>query len=185
MAQSPLFDPPPDRLGARLHEEVFGALPSATARALDDVRVAAAVRPLLARHWRPAQLAARVGALPVSADPVGAVVAFLEQLLGRDSPQQAWDSERSAREHERAEQGRRGERAASEQARAHWVAEARRSLGLPARARPVPPPRPASVCSACGRGGDFFVTRQVRLCGACVELLGSGRARLAVDAQAG
>ena len=181
----PLFDLPPDRLGARLHEEVFGALPSATARALDDVRVAAAVRPLLARRWRPAQLAARVGALPVSADPVAAVVAFLGQLLERDSPQQAWDGGRAARERERAEQDRRGTQAASEQVRAHWLAEARRSLGLPSRPRVVPVSRPPAVCATCGRTGEFFVTRQVRLCVACVELLGSGRARLAVDARAG
>ena len=185
MAQNPLFDPPRDRLGVRLHEQVFGALPASTARALDVPEVAAAVRRLLERGWRPAQLAARVGALPAAPDPVPAVTAFLEQLLDRDSPSTAWAREQAERDRERAERRPAPGDVASEAARAHWVAEARRTLGLPARPRPVPAPRQAPPCSSCSGDGEFFVTRQVRLCGHCVELLASGRARLAPSAAVG
>lgn len=185
MGQTPLFDPPPDRLGARLHQEVFGVLPAATARALDVPEVAAAVRPLLAAGWRPAQLAARVGAVPAAPDPLVAVVAFLIALQERDCPQRVWERERAERDRERAARDQQGRAAASDAARAHWAAEARRTLGLPARACPAPAARPAPVCSSCRGAGEFFVTRQVRLCSACVALLGSGRARLAASAQAG
>ena len=183
MGQSPLFDPPAGRLGRRLHDEVFGALPSLTARALDDAQVAAAVRPLLERGWRPAQLAARVGALPAAEDPVAAVTAFLEQLLARDCPQQEWERERAARA-DAAATHQSGPPPASAEVRAHWVAEARRALGVPAHAprRRPEPARPAPVCSSCGGEGAFFVTREVRLCADCVALLSSGRAHLAVSA---
>lgn len=184
MRQSPLFDAPPDRLGSRLHGEVFGALPSSTARALDLPEVAAAVRPLLARGWRPAQLAARVGALPAVDDPVPGVVAFLGQLLERDSPPERALQEQASRERERAAVLGTGA-PASPESRAHWVSEARRTLGLPPRVLAAAAPPPAPVCASCAGHGDFFVTRQVRLCQACVQLLASGSARLATAAQAG
>ena len=182
MAQSPLFDPPRDRLGARLHREVFGALPTTTARALDVPEVAAAVRPLLAGGWRPAQLGARVGALPAADDPVPGVTAFLVALRERDCPAHLWEREQAARRAERdARQLEQG--VASEESRARWAAEARRTLGLPARPRSAPTPRPCATCASCGSSGDFFVTRQVRLCRGCVDLLGSGRVRLAARAE--
>ena len=180
MGQDPLFDPPPDLLGRRLHAEVFGNLPALLARELDVREVAAAVRPLLARGWRPAQLGARVGALPAPADPVPAVVAFLEELLARRSPQESWQQDRAERAAARAEPD--GPPPASDEVRAHWVAEARRVLGTVARPHPQQPARPAPTCSSCAGEGAFFVTRTVRLCTACVELLDSGRARLAVGA---
>ena len=182
MAQDPLFDPPRDRLGRRLHDEVFGALPALLGRALDVPEVAAAVRPLLARGWRPAQLGARVGALPEPSDPVPAVVAFLEQLLERECPEQAWQRERAERARAHAASTDPGHVVASDEARAHWVAEARRALGVPAPGRRPPTPRAAPVCAACCGEGAFFVTREVRLCRSCVEMLGSGRAHLAVSA---
>ena len=185
MAQTPLFEAPRDRLGPRLHDEVFGALPSLTARALDVPEVAVAVRPLLERGWRPAQLAARVGALPVGGESVPTIVAFLGELLSRDAPQRAWERERAARELERAARAGQARAPASEQSRTHWAAEARRSLGLPLQPRPVAAPATPRSCATCGAAGEFFVTRQVRLCAACVDLLASGRARLAVAAQAG
>ena len=40
-AADTLFEPPADRLGARLHEEVFGALPVSVGRALDVPQVEA------------------------------------------------------------------------------------------------------------------------------------------------
>ena len=187
MAPSPLpeartmFDAPPDRLGPRLHEQVFGQLPALLARSLDVPEVAAAVRPLLQRGWRPAQLGARVGALPAAADPVPAVVAFLEQLLERTSPQEAWQRERAERARA-AEAEDDGRQVASDEVRAHWVAQARRSLGMPPSRPPAPPRAVERVCATCSGEGAFFVTRHVRLCEACVELLRSGRARLAVTA---
>jgi len=182
MAQDPLFEAPRDRLGRRLHDEVFGALPALLGKALDVAEVAAAVRPLLAQGWRPAQLGARVGALPEPSDPVPAVVAFLEQLLERDSPEQAWQRERAERAGVQAAAADPEHVVASDEARAHWVAQARRALGVPAPGRRPPPPRTAPVCAACRGEGAFFVTRQVRLCRACVELLSSGRAHVAVSA---
>ena len=181
-SQAPLFDAPAARLGRRTHEAVFGLLPASTAAALDDPAVAAAVRPLLERGWRPAQLAARVGALPASGDPVGAVVAFLAQLLERDTPQQAWERERAARADAAAVRAAQTPPPASDEVRAHWVAHARRSLGLPPRAVAPAAAAPARACASCPGEGTFFVTREVRLCGACVALLGSGRAHLAVGA---
>lgn len=190
MAQDPLFDPPPARLPRHLHDRVFGELPALVARCLDVPEVAAAVRPLLAAGWRPAQLGARVGALPGSPEPVDAVVALLCSLAARDSPQVRWERERAARLAAAEPTGAgapgapdgSGSRPASDQARAHWIAEARRSLGLAARPRPVPSPRPGPRCACCHDEGSFFVTRDVRLCAGCVSLLGSGRARLAVGA---
>lgn len=197
MGQDPLFDPPPDRLPRRLHAQVFGELPVLLARSLDVPEVAAVVRPLLAAGWRPPQLGARVGALPPSEDPVAAVVAFLHGLGQRASPQVAWQHERAERARVAvhvaevigagspevdAGTGAGQQKVASEQSRAHWIAEARRSLGLPARHRPVPPPRPAPRCASCRDEGSFFVTREVRLCAGCVSMLGTGRARVAVGA---
>lgn len=180
----PLFEVPHDRLGARLHEEVFGQLPAGTARALDLPEVAAAVRPLLAAGWRPAQLAARVGALPAG-DPVPVVLAFLQQLRERDSPQRQWEREQAEREREQTARREQAGRAASEESRARWAAEARAALGLPPRPRAVPPSRPTASCASCGGRADFFVTRQVRLCECCVQALGSGSVQLGPRAQAG
>lgn len=175
---APLFDVPPDHLGARLHDEVFGALPRSTARALDVPVVAAVVRPLLSAGWRPAQLAARVGALPAATDPVGSVVAFLTALRERDSPQHTWERERAARDVEQRQQREQVTGAASDESRADWAAEARRALGLPPRVLSVPPPRPRAPCASCGDAGDYFVTREVRLCTRCVEQLRSGSVSL-------
>lgn len=181
----PLFDTPRDKLGARLHSAVFGALPSATAHLLEDPDVAAAVRPLLARGWRPAQLAARVGALPAAADPVVAVIGLLERLAQRSCPQQAWDLERADREREARERRQDGHVAASDQARAHGLAQARSALGRPSHPQRQPPARPAAMCASCHGPGEFFVTRQVRLCASCVELLRSGEVHLVRVARAG
>lgn len=183
MGQTPLFETPRDRLGRRLHQDLCGPLPASLGRALDVPEVAAAVRPLLARGWRPAQLAARIGALPdVGSDPVPAVVAFLEALLERESPMQAHRRERAEQARWAKDHADRMPPPASDEARAHWVAEARRSLGLPPHRLPAPSAPPTRRCASCPGEGSFFVTRDVRLCGACVELLSSGRARLAVGA---
>lgn len=183
MTDTALFEEPQDRLSRRLHEALFGPLPASLGRACDVPEVAAAVRPLLLRGWRPAQLSARIGALPdPPGDPVPAVVAFLGQLLERSSPQEAADRERAERARQQAALTAAQPTPASDDERARWVAQARRSLGLPPRPRPVPTATSTRHCASCSGDGTYFVTRDVRLCGACVELLSSGRARLGVSA---
>lgn len=178
-----LFEPPADRLGRRLHAAVFDPLPTSVGRACDTPQVAAALRPLLARGWRPAQLSARIGALPDSGgDPVPAVLAFLELLLERSSPQQEHRHQQRERERERAAQAARAPVPATDAQRQHWVAQARRALGMMDRPRPLLSPATARGCACCPGQGTFFVTRQVRLCESCVQLLSSGQARLAVSA---
>lgn len=180
MGQDPLLDRPRARLGAALHDEVFGGLPALTGRALDDADVAAAVRVLLDAGWRPAQVGSRVGALPAAPDPVTAVLALLRQLAEAESPQQAWERQRAERARLQAPDD--GHRVATDEERARWVAEARRSLGMPPRRRAEPAPEPVRRCASCTGEGTYFVTRSVRLCGACVALLDSGRGRLAAGA---
>lgn len=177
MGQQKLFEPVAGRLGRPLHVEVFGHLPAQTARLLDVEAVGRAVRALLAAGWRPAQVAARVGALPSAEDPVPGVTALCEQLLARRSPRATWEAERSVREQVAAAVPQRA--VATEAVREHWIGEARRTLGLPARApaRPAPPPKP--TCASCAGDGSFFVARGVRLCADCVGLLRSGHVRLA------
>ncbi len=180
MGQEPLLDRPRARLGAALQDEVFGGLPALTARALDDADVAAAVRVLLDAGWRPAQVGSRAGALPAAPDPVAAVLALLRQLAQSESPQQAWERQRAERSRPQAPDD--GHRVATDEERARWVAEARRSLGMPPRRRAEPAAEPVRRCASCTGEGTFFVTRTVRLCGACVALLDSGRGRLAAGA---
>lgn len=183
--QAPLFDPPAGRLTRAQHEDLFGHLPWRDAQALHVPEVAAVVRPLLARGWRPAQLAARVGALPATAGPdatLAAVVAFLQVLLERDSPAAEHAAAKQARDQERHDRQAGEQPVASDEVKAHWVAHARRSLGLPPRPRSVQAAPAAPVCASCPGEGSFFVTREVRLCGACVELLRTGRAHLALGA---
>lgn len=176
MAQDPLFDPPAGRLPPALHQQVFGSLPTLVGRALDRPEVACAVRPLLERGWRPAHIAARVGALPASDDPVPAVVAFLDALLERSSPLERWHRDRAAAVPALDD----GHVPAAPEARAQHVAQARKALGLRAPTHRASPAPPRPVCAACRGAGAFFVTRQVRLCAGCVALLSSGRATLAV-----
>lgn len=180
MTPGHLFEAPRDRLGSRTHDEVFGGLPPATCRALDRPEVAEAVRALLGHGWRPAQIGARVGALPAADEPLPAVLAFLESLLERDNPQRAW-AERAARL--RPDPTVPPTPPASTEVRERWAAHARAALSGSSRgiARAVPR-APARVCAACGGEGAFFVTVDVRLCSDCVGLLSTGRARLAVGA---
>ena len=180
MGQDPLLDRPRARLGAALHDEVFGGLPALTARALDDADVAAAVRALLDVGWRPVQVGARVGALPAADDPLGPVLALLRQLADTESPQRAWERQRAEQARQQAPDD--GHRVATDEERARWVAEARRSLGMPPRRPTAPPAEVVRRCASCGGDGTYFVTRTVRLCGGCVALLDSGRGRLAAGA---
>lgn len=145
------------------------------ARALVGPEVERAVLPLLASGWRPAQLQARIGALPASGDPLAAVLTLLRELSALESPAQRWARERAQGERER-DPAAAGEAATAAQ-RAHWIAVARRSLRAPAPRAPAPPVRRVPPCASCGGAGTFFVCRGVRLCAGCVGRLQTGEGR--------
>ncbi len=150
-------------------------LPSEVVHALVGPEVEHAVQPLLAAGWRPAQLQARIGALPASGDPRAAVLTLLQELSAKESPARRWARERAQRVRER-DPAASGERATAAQ-RDHWIAVARRSLGAPARRAPAPPVRCVPPCASCGDAGTFFVRRGVRLCAGCVGRLETGEVR--------
>jgi hypothetical protein len=174
------------RLAPGEHTAVFGGLTSRLAAELDTPEVAALVRPLLDRGWRPGQLADRVGSVPAGGDPVREVGAFLAGLRDTPSPAAQWAAERSRREAEAATRVALAPEPASEESRRRWAREARRQLRGRTASYDATAVRPAerarSACALCGADGTFFVTREVHLCEPCVEVLGSGRARLASSA---
>lgn len=158
--------------------EVLSDLPRGVAHRLDEPEVAQAVDELLARGWRPAQLGARIGVLPASDDPVPQVVSFLRALAGQDSPEQRALRERELREHAAQDARAAAPEPASDEARERWLAEVRRGLKGTPRRRLPPPERVRPACSLCAGEGRFFVTREVHLCGRCVEVMGAGGAQL-------
>ena len=169
-----LFPDPPRRLPRETHTAVFGALPTRLARELDKPAVAALVTKLLDRGWRSGQLAARVGGCPAAANPALGLRVLLTALQGEPTPEQRAAAERARR----AASTPDPPAAASAQVKARYLAQIRRELGLAAA-----PPRPPAVrlrppCALCGGASGFFVTRQVRLCTSCVQLLEGGHARL-------
>ena len=170
-----LFDLPA-RLSRDAHAAVFGDLPSRLAHELDTPEVAAAVRPLLDRGWRPGQLASRVGVLPAGPDPVRVVLDLLHSLAGASTPSQVWAAEQADRQALRSVTT--VEQPASPESRERWIAQIRSGLSGPRTTRPQPagPRRPA--CALCGQASTYFVTHGVRLCPPCVEVLASGSARL-------
>ncbi len=160
----------------RLHEQVFGQLPAQLGRRLDEPQVATVVAALVEDGWRPAQLAARVAVLPVTSNQTGQVLDFLRALLGEQSPRSRVEQERRMRQ--QAAEVALAPQPASPHSREHWLAEARRGLkGLPRRAAaPVSRIRPS--CALCAAEASFFVTHEVHLCRPCVQVLGTGKARL-------
>jgi hypothetical protein len=167
-----LFEAPAQRLDRETHEAVFGDLPASLARALHTAEVADLVLQLLDRGWRSGQVASRVGALPAGADPAADVLAGLTGLLDEVPPDARWREERAARA--AAASSARAEEPASEASRQRWLSEIRQQLGTPRAPRPQPLLRMKPPCSLCGAEGEFFVTRAVRLCDDCVQLLESG-----------
>ncbi len=167
-----LFDLP-SRLTRDQHAAVFGTLPSRLAAALADAATAELVRPLLARGWRPGQIASRVGAMPAPADGVGGVQALLRALQAEATP-----AERAARN--RAARGRAKPAAApaAPEVKQRYVAQIRRELGLTSRRAPQAQPPRVRRCVLCEQDSGYFVTHEVRLCPACVQVLATGRARL-------
>ena len=76
---------------------VLADLPASVATRLDTAPIAAAARALLAADWRPVQLGARIGALPVTDDPASQVQAFLAALSDEETPVGRADRERAER----------------------------------------------------------------------------------------
>jgi len=169
-----LFPDPPRRLPRETHAAVFGALPSRLARALDEPRVAALVTNLLDRGWRSGQLADRVGACPAAADPALGVRVLLKALQDEPTPEQRAVAERARRAASTPDRPA----PASAQVKARYLAQIRRELGLAAAPPRAPAVRLRPPCALCGGASGFFVTRQVRLCTSCVQLLERGQARL-------
>ncbi len=164
------------RLTHDQHAAVFRGLPSRLSSALADAKTAELVRPLLARGWRPGQIAARVGAAPApadGADAIGGVHALLQMLQAEATP-----ADRVARERAARVPVQPAPAAAAPEVKRRYVAQIRRQLGLTPHHSAEPPPQPVRRCVLCDQASGYFVTHEVRLCPACVQVLASGRARL-------
>ena len=174
-----LFDlpaPPLSRLDQDTHDAVFGDLPSTLAASLHTPEVGDLVLQLLDRGWRAGQISSRVGVMPAGTDPVTDVITLLQGFLEQVPPDARWREERAARAV--AASSVRAEEPASEQSRQRWLSEIRQQLGTPRAPRTQPLLRIKPPCSLCGAESEFFVTRAVRLCDACVQLLESGQATI-------
>ena len=157
--------------------EVFGQLRLAVVRELDTDDVATLLDDLISRGWRPWQLRHRVGTLPTqptSAQDAEVITALLRQLLQEPSPQARYDEERARRERERADAAQDAPVPAVPEVRDRWIAVIRG--GLKGRPRVVTPSpmRVRPDCAVCQGESDFFVRRDVHLCGRCVDLLAAG-----------
>jgi hypothetical protein len=171
-----LFDLPPSKIDRATHESVFGELPAALAADLHTAEVGDLVLQLLDRGWRAGQLAARVGALPAGRDPVADVEALLRGFLGQLPPDARWREEKAQRDAVRSSAA--FEQPASEESRQRWISQIRAEIGGPRRGTAAPLTRVRPACAVCGAESSYFVTREVRLCAACVALLSTGGARL-------
>ncbi|MCW2545020.1 MAG: hypothetical protein JWM40_2572 [Frankiales bacterium] len=167
---------PQSRLDEDTHVAVFGDLPSTLAASLHTADVADLVLQLLDRGWRAGQISSRIGVMPAGTDPTADVVALLRGFLDQVPPDARWREERAQRAI--AASSVRAEEPASEQSRQRWLGEIRSQLGTPRAPRVQPLLRIKPPCSLCGAESEFFVTRAVRLCEACVELLESGQATI-------
>lgn len=156
--------------------DVFSHLRVAVARELDTPDVRALLDDLVDAGWRPWQLRHRVGALPTqpsSAQDAEVITVLLRQLRSEPSPQARYDEEQ-ARRLSTARMAE-DEPAPSDPAeRERWIAVIR--SGLKGRPRVVTPAplRVRPDCAVCQGESDFFVRRDVHLCGRCVDLLASG-----------
>jgi hypothetical protein len=157
--------------------DVFSQLRVAVMSELDTPEVTALLDDLVAHGWRPWQLRHRVGSLPVqpsSAQDAEVITALLRSLLDEPSPQARYDEERARREQARADAERAAPTPADPAARERWIAVIR--TGLKGRPRVVVPAplRLRPDCAVCQGESDFFVRRDVHLCGRCVDLLAAG-----------
>ena len=163
-----------DLLDAETHHRVFGELPSSLQRALRTAEIGDLVTQLLDAGWRPGQIGARVGAMTAGDDPVSDVTRLLTGFLDQVPPDARWRQERVERElaRSRAEV----EQPASDETRRAWIAHIRSDLAVPRPRQTVTQLRQRPACALCGQDSVYFVTRDVRLCDACVEALGNGTA---------
>lgn len=163
-------------LDVETHQAVFGELPSSVSRSLRTPDVGDLVVQLLDAGWRPGQIGARVGAMTPTGDPVADVTALLTGFLDQLPPDARWRQDKAERDlvRSRAEV----EQPATDEARQAWIARIRTSLAVPAGRPKVTHLRKRPECALCGQDSVYFVTRDVRLCDACVEALGNGSARL-------
>lgn len=164
-----LFDLPLQRLDAATHAAVFGDLPAGLAADLHSPEVGDLVLQLLDKGWRSGQLSARIGALPAGRDPVATVEALLRGFLPQVPPDARWREEKAQRDHARS--GAAFEEPASEESRQRWIQQIRADLGTAKRAPKPPTRRVRPSCALCEAESDYFVTREVRLCDACVAIL--------------
>lgn len=171
-----LFDLPPQRLSQETHDAVFGDLPFTLCLDLHTAQIGDLVLQLLDKGWRKGQLAARVGAMPAGRDPVAEVETLLRGFLEQVPPDARWREEKAERDLLRSSAS--FEQPASDESRAKWIQQIRTEMGAPRRPTPRPAARVRPACALCGDQSDYFVTREVRLCEACVTVLGSGTARL-------
>jgi hypothetical protein len=171
-----LFDLPPQRLGQDTHDAVFGELPATLAAELHTPEVGDLVLQLLDRGWRAGQVGSRVAAMPAGRDPVADVEALLRGFLEQVPPDARWREEKAQRDHARSQATL--EEPATDESRQRWIQQIRTELGAPQRKPRVPTKRVRPACALCGSDSDYFVTREVRLCDACVSLLGTGTAKL-------
>lgn len=168
-----------DLFGDRLldpetHQRVFGELPSSLQRSLRTSEIGELVVQLLDAGWRPGQIGSRVGAMTAGDDPVADVLRLLTGFLDQLPPDARWRQEKSERSllRSRAEV----EQPASEASRDSWIAQIRSELGRPRERPRVTAIAQRPRCALCGEDSVYFVTKEVRLCDACVEALGSGAA---------
>jgi hypothetical protein len=161
-------------LDGETHERVFGELPSSVQRGLRTAEIGDLVTQLLDAGWRPGQIGARVGAMTAGDDPVADVMRLLTGFLEQLPPDARWRQEKADRElvRSRAEV----EQPASEETRQAWIARIRSDLAVPRERQKVTQLRQRPSCAMCGQDSVYFVTKQVRLCDACVEALGNGSA---------
>lgn len=163
------------------HPDVFSHLPVSLMRALETPEVAQVLDALVAAGWRTGQLRHRVGAEPAQGSPdrdAAHLLGFLRELAAQEAPDVAHARERRERERERARAAQAAPAPASPEVRDAALAEIRASLkGVPER-RADPEPRTRPACSLCAGEGAYFVTRDVHLCGRCVEVIATGQARL-------
>jgi hypothetical protein len=175
MSSSPAPSTPPS---GSLSELVFGSLRVAVVRELASPEVSRLLHELVARGWRPRQLAERVGALPVqptSAQDAEVVRATLRDLINETSPQERYDADKVRREQERADALRHAPVPAAPEERARWIDTIRSGLkGQRSRVSFGPPVRLRPDCSLCEGESEFFVRRDVHLCKSCVDLLAAG-----------
>jgi hypothetical protein len=163
-----------DLLDPETHRRVFGDLPSSLQRALRTAEIGDLVTQLQDAGWRPGQIGSRVGAMTTGDDPVLDVTRLLTGFVDQVPPDARWRQEKAERDLQRSRA--EVERPASDEAREAWIAQIRSELGSPRQRQTVTAIRQRPGCAVCGADGVYFVTKQVRLCDACVEALADGAA---------